>query len=35
MQSYIAYTLVAAAVIFLLWKLLKPKKKSDCDKNCN
>ncbi|MEO6303501.1 MAG: FeoB-associated Cys-rich membrane protein [Bacteroidia bacterium] len=34
-QQIIVYALLAAAIIFLGFKFLKPKKKDNCDKDCN
>ncbi|MBA3683577.1 MAG: FeoB-associated Cys-rich membrane protein [Bacteroidetes bacterium] len=34
-QQIIVYSLLAAAIIFLGIKLFKPKKKDNCDKDCN
>jgi uncharacterized membrane protein YuzA (DUF378 family) len=33
-QDIIAYVLLGLAVVFLIIKFLKPKKKKNCDKNC-
>ena len=34
-QQIGVYALLAAAIIFLSFKFLKPKKKDKCDKDCN
>ncbi|MDP1800527.1 MAG: FeoB-associated Cys-rich membrane protein [Bacteroidota bacterium] len=34
-QQIIVYALVATAIIFLAFKYFKPKKKDNCDKDCN
>jgi len=34
-QQIGVYALLALAIIFLGFKFLKPKKKNNCDKDCN
>ncbi|MDO9000917.1 MAG: FeoB-associated Cys-rich membrane protein [Bacteroidota bacterium] len=34
-QQFIVYSLLAIALVFLAFKFLKPKKKDNCDKDCN
>lgn len=35
MQTVIVYILLGAAILFLLYKFLKPKKEKGCDTDCN
>ncbi|MBL7919325.1 MAG: FeoB-associated Cys-rich membrane protein [Bacteroidia bacterium] len=35
MQQIIVYSLLATAIIFLGLKFFKPKKRDNCDKDCN
>lgn len=35
MQEVLIYVLLGAALLFLGWKYLKPKKKDNCGPDCN